>query len=537
MMDSLINQRFRLSAKLYSSGHFQQALSELQSINSWADSLQGYWSILAFCYQKLGQKDRSKVAFLRAIESDKLNSELYAQFANLLADIKDFAAAESNYKIAISLNSANHVFHYNLGLFYFNQGLYLKAIESLKRANDISPGHENSFYLRVQAQALAGDHELYLEAHRTLFQFLKTNTLNRRCLKLWADMLWLKKDSDWSLFYTNLCNAGQINLDVLGDFISKLINANQVSQAEEILSVVSILQPELNLNFLHAYVAYSAGRYSEALDFMHNLPGQYHDADIFQRLMIYIRLSLLQPNDALPVSIALTEKTTTPLQEDIALLATSYKHSGNWSAYREIYNYDAMVRCYPVQLPAGFRTMDDFNNTLVQYIYELHQSKNHPIEQSLRNGSQTSGHLFNLNSALIGQLKDAISLCVKEFISSMPQDLQSYFFRRKKDNFRYTGSWSVKLSDKGFHRNHFHNDGWISGCYYIQVPHAVEQQGQGWIKFGEMETVSNQQNDADLYVKPIAGHVVLFPSYMWHGTVPFESEQTRLTVAFDLIPE
>ncbi|HUL47329.1 MAG TPA: putative 2OG-Fe(II) oxygenase [Steroidobacteraceae bacterium] len=29
---------------------------------------------------------------------------------------------------------------------------------------------------------------------------------------------------------------------------------------------------------------------------------------------------------------------------------------------------------------------------------------------------------------------------------------------------------------------------------------------------------------------------VLFPSYFWHGTVPFASEQPRLTVAFDVVP-
>jgi hypothetical protein len=31
--------------------------------------------------------------------------------------------------------------------------------------------------------------------------------------------------------------------------------------------------------------------------------------------------------------------------------------------------------------------------------------------------------------------------------------------------------------------------------------------------------------------------LVLFPSYLWHGTVPFSSNQARLTVAFDAVPE
>jgi hypothetical protein len=37
-------------------------------------------------------------------------------------------------------------------------------------------------------------------------------------------------------------------------------------------------------------------------------------------------------------------------------------------------------------------------------------------------------------------------------------------------------------------------------------------------------------------VKPEAGKLVLFPSYMWHGVEPFESDAPRLTVAFDALP-
>jgi len=37
-------------------------------------------------------------------------------------------------------------------------------------------------------------------------------------------------------------------------------------------------------------------------------------------------------------------------------------------------------------------------------------------------------------------------------------------------------------------------------------------------------------------VKPKPGMLVLFPSYFWHGTVPFEDGGRRLTAAFDVVP-
>jgi Putative 2OG-Fe(II) oxygenase len=37
-------------------------------------------------------------------------------------------------------------------------------------------------------------------------------------------------------------------------------------------------------------------------------------------------------------------------------------------------------------------------------------------------------------------------------------------------------------------------------------------------------------------VMPIVGQLVLFPSYYWHGTVPFVSSDNRITIAFDVVP-
>jgi hypothetical protein len=35
---------------------------------------------------------------------------------------------------------------------------------------------------------------------------------------------------------------------------------------------------------------------------------------------------------------------------------------------------------------------------------------------------------------------------------------------------------------------------------------------------------------------PAPGRLVLFPSYAWHGTVPFTSAAPRLTAAVDALP-
>jgi Putative 2OG-Fe(II) oxygenase len=37
-------------------------------------------------------------------------------------------------------------------------------------------------------------------------------------------------------------------------------------------------------------------------------------------------------------------------------------------------------------------------------------------------------------------------------------------------------------------------------------------------------------------VQPVLGRLVLFPSYMWHSTVPFRGPTPRTTIAFDVVP-
>jgi hypothetical protein len=38
------------------------------------------------------------------------------------------------------------------------------------------------------------------------------------------------------------------------------------------------------------------------------------------------------------------------------------------------------------------------------------------------------------------------------------------------------------------------------------------------------------------YVQPQSGRLVLFPSYLWHGTTPIHGDEPRMTIAFDAVP-
>ena len=160
------------------------------------------------------------------------------------------------------------------------------------------------------------------------------------------------------------------------------------------------------------------------------------------------------------------------------------------------------------------------------------------IDQSLRGGTQTPGHLFPAGLPLVEKLKQRIDEAVARYIAELDEDAAHPFLSRRGKDFRYAGSWSSRLQDCGFHVNHFHPDGWISSCYYVSVPDAVRDETamQGWIKFGEPAVDVVLKEPIRRAIQPIAGRLVLFPSYMWHGTVPFHDSCARTTIAFDVVP-
>jgi hypothetical protein len=89
-----------------------------------------------------------------------------------------------------------------------------------------------------------------------------------------------------------------------------------------------------------------------------------------------------------------------------------------------------------------------------------------------------------------------------------------------------------------FHVNHIHPAGWISSCYYVAVPPAVKDENarQGWIKFGKLAAPVTLKQSVRRAIQPVAGRLILFPSYLWHGTIPFHVQVARTTIAFDVVP-
>ena len=176
---------------------------------------------------------------------------------------------------------------------------------------------------------------------------------------------------------------------------------------------------------------------------------------------------------------------------------------------------------------------------LADVLRSLHIAPGEYLDQSVRGGTQTDGPLLSHIEPEIQALRAAIVGAVDEFRAQLPPaDSKHPLLRERRDRrVRFSGSWSVRLQGAGYHTNHVHPHGWISSALYVALPERTDNDAPhaGWLKLGEPPSGLGVDLPATRLIEPKPGQLVLFPSWMWHGTVPF-SEGERLTVAFDVRP-
>ncbi len=205
--------------------------------------------------------------------------------------------------------------------------------------------------------------------------------------------------------------------------------------------------------------------------------------------------------------------------------------------YPHFADFNRFVKIYEISAPPGFRT-EEFLDTLAAELRAAHSGRLEPLDQTLRGGTQTLGDLFSRSTPAVTALRRAIAEKVEDYIQSVTRGVPNATIARRSGGFRFAGSWSCLLRPQGFHTNHIHPEGWISSAFYADLPSAVDnhETHEGWFKLGESNLGLGASDRPERLVKPERGMLVLFPSFFWHGTVPFGGSDTRLTVAFDAVP-
>jgi len=222
-------------------------------------------------------------------------------------------------------------------------------------------------------------------------------------------------------------------------------------------------------------------------------------------------------------------------QNWLALRATLERLSGAPDG-PALNDYEAFVQGGLIDTPEGWSDLGVYLIDLAAALRRLHTLQTHPIGQSLRHGTQTPVDLRASDDPVIQAFFVAIDGPIKRYLQRLGVG-DDALRRRNGGGYRLAGCWSVQLAPGGYHAPHVHPEGWLSSACYIDLPPAVDAGGhEGWIGFGAPPFACIVPTPSEHFEKPEPGKLVLFPSYMWHGTVPFGGAKPRLTIAFDLVP-
>lgn len=200
---------------------------------------------------------------------------------------------------------------------------------------------------------------------------------------------------------------------------------------------------------------------------------------------------------------------------------------------RAIADLDALLDVSTLPVPEGFASIEEFNSALVQHM------RGHPTLNLSTNS--LSCHHGHTSDELLVEPKGPVALLEQALYDAA----HKYRHDRETSEHPYPAmlpdewrlsAWTTTLERQGYQHGHIHATAHLSGVYYLSLPDVVadDTAQAGWIEFGRAPDYYQAQNQGDVRtIKPAPGLLLLFPSYLYHRTIPFDSDQPRITIAFD----
>ncbi len=213
--------------------------------------------------------------------------------------------------------------------------------------------------------------------------------------------------------------------------------------------------------------------------------------------------------------------------------AIAFAELGRDADADRLLDFDRLLKSYSVAAPDGYASIAAFNADLAAAIVAHPDLLREEDERTLVRGSRL-GDTFELDSPLAGAMHDLLLDAVEAYARELAVDPAHPVALGRPPRFRIT-SWSNVMEASAFERPHIHESGWLSGVYYPETPGVAEGSEAGAIVFGGHPygpTVA--RSGPRRVIAPRPGQLLLFPSYFYHGTVPFEGGGRRISVAFDV---
>jgi tetratricopeptide (TPR) repeat protein len=490
---------------------------------------------LGIVLKEQGRSDEALPLFRGAVEQRPAYLEALVQIGVLLKDSGEPAEALALFDSAIKMNPQYFDAHYYRGIALTALGRFEDAIATLRTAISLAPANPVAHY------ALGNALERASRENEALDEFGKAIELGPDAVdahRHYNALAWQmgRKDLNFKSYAQARARIGDKPDLLLAEAEQRLLQGD-AEISEGLLRRAHRIEPARgDIASVLARSLMLQKRFDESIALLKSAMASEPDAVHHQRGLAETLLQAGRSSEA----AALIERALALAPYDQTLLALqllALRELGD-SRLDALADLNKFIGIYELPPPPGYSDIASFNRALAEDLANLHTRNVEPLEQTLRGGTQSPGYLFDRPTHALAGLRERIREAVGDYVSALPSDPAHPLLGRKDAEFDFAGAWSCRLRSSGFHSNHVHAQGWISSAYYVSLPDVVadESRQQGWLKFGESSIGLSERDRPERTVKPEVGKLVLFPSYFWHGTVPFASQDARLTVAFDVVP-
>jgi hypothetical protein len=154
----------------------------------------------------------------------------------------------------------------------------------------------------------------------------------------------------------------------------------------------------------------------------------------------------------------------------------------------------------------------------------------------LSNGYQTSGNLFDIENNFIDEVQKVVRLEIERYRINFANSKEG-LIRKWSTNYSLYG-WLICMKSGGELQPHIHDNGWLSGSIYINVPPKTNvDSGNLVVALGKDSDATNSRQNSKKVIDVVTGNMALFPASLMHHTIPFESDEERIVLAFDVVPK
>lgn len=516
-----------LGSALAGQRKWAEAIDSFRHVAAIAPQSMETHSQLGMLYSQLGRREEAVASYRKAVALKPDFAELHCNLGILLGQLGRHTEAADSYAQAVAVKPTLAVAHYNRGTALQALGRLGEAVQSYRQVLALQPGsaeaHSNlGAVLQAQGEldAAIASYRAALAIQPDARVHFNLGTAYRNQGRLATAAASFESALALAPVYPDaLNNLGEVLRDLgriddaVASFERALAQAPDTAEASYNLAVLLV----------------DSGRLDQAIAYFETS----RIRDWQQRVLHCLYKS--ERYDAFKTG--LDRLLATPTAHASPLLATLSAHHA--------FNFGVADGCDFCRQPLDFvfhgriDALASIGNGLrEQLLIDIDSAEIAARQQGrLYNGTQSSGNLFKRPEASFRALAGLIAEQIERY-RQQHAGAEAVFMRAFPSTVQFSSSWYVKMQTGGHLTSHIHETGWLSGVVYLAIPPRAAGSDDGSIEFSTHgDGYPQRRSDFPVQVvAPAVGDIVLFPSSLFHRTLPFSAAEERICIAFDIGP-